>query len=71
MAETYRKSKVEYYLARLELRKNVLTEQLDKHGFEDKHDFIQGQISALELVVKEIKLEFELMNPKSNQEEST
>lgn len=71
MAETYRKSKVEYFLARLELRMNVLTEQLEKRGFEDKRDFIQGQISALELVIQEIKLEFELLDPKTNQEVST
>lgn len=70
MAETYRKSKIEYFLSRLEIRRKVLLNQLNQRGFEDKHDFIQGQLCALELVMEEIQSDFELIEAKEKTEGS-
>lgn len=71
MAETYRKAKIESFLARLEIRKKCLINQLYYAGFEDKHDFIQGQVSALDLVMTEIQAEFELLLEKEKTEGSS
>jgi hypothetical protein len=70
MAETYRKSKIETFLTRLEIRKKCLINQLQSAGFEDKHDFLQGQVSALDLVMTEIEAEFELLLQKDKTEGS-
>lgn len=70
MAETYRKAKIEGFLSRLEIRKKCLLNQLNTAGFEGKHDFLQGQVSALDLVMTEIQAEFELLLQKEKTEET-
>jgi len=63
MAETYRKSKVEHYLSMLVLRKQTLLKQLESEQFANKRDYLQGQLSAIELIVSEIQAEFGLSEP--------
>lgn len=68
MAETYRKSKVESFCQRLEVRIRILRSHLKQTDLSDKHDFLQGQLTALELVLQEINVEFELAQPKESEE---
>jgi hypothetical protein len=60
MAETYRKSKIEHYLERLQVRKQALTAQLEMQGLEQSKEFICGQLSATDLIIREIWTEFSL-----------
>ncbi|WNQ09847.1 hypothetical protein MJA45_19760 [Paenibacillus aurantius] len=60
MAETYRKTKIEHYAARLEHRKAILKEQLASEEFEDMKQFLKGQLSAVDMIHKEIIAEFEI-----------
>lgn len=60
MAETYRKAKIEAYYHRLEVRIKSLRSQLKQQDLSDKHDFLQGQLTALELVIRELDDEFTL-----------
>ncbi|NHN29343.1 hypothetical protein [Paenibacillus agricola] len=61
MAETYRKSKIEHYLERLQVRKQALTAQLEMQGMEQSQEFIRGQLSATDLIIREIWMEFGLL----------
>jgi hypothetical protein len=58
MAETYRKSRVEHYLERLEVRKQALKHQLEMSELESSREFICGQLSATDLIIREIAAEF-------------
>jgi hypothetical protein len=62
MAETYRKSKIEHYLERLQVRKQALTAQLEMQGMELSKEFIRGQLSATDLIIREIWMEFSLLD---------
>ncbi len=68
MAETYRKSKVESFCQRLEVRIRILRSHLKQTDLSDKHDFLQGQLTALELVLQELNVEFELSQIKESKE---
>lgn len=68
MAETYRKSKIESFCQRLEVRIRILRSQLKQTDLSDKHDFLQGQLTALELVLQELNVEFELYSPRDSEE---
>lgn len=68
MAETYRKSKVESFCQRLEVRIRILRSHLKQTDLSDKHDFLQGQLTALELVLQELNVEFELNQQKESKE---
>jgi hypothetical protein len=68
MAETYRKSKVESFCQRLEVRIRILRSHLKQTDLSDKHDFLQGQLTALELVLQELNVEFELSQTKESKE---
>ncbi|RAV06550.1 hypothetical protein DQG13_01570 [Paenibacillus sp. YN15] len=70
MAETYRKSKVESFCQRLEVRIRILRSHLKQTDLSDKHDFLQGQLTALELVLQELNVEFELNQTKESEESS-
>jgi hypothetical protein len=65
MAETYRKSKIEHYLERLQVRKQSLMSQLEMSELECSREFICGQLSATDLIILEISVEFGLGNCKS------
>lgn len=65
MAETYRKSKIEHYLERLQVRKQALMSQLEMTELENSREFICGQLSATDLIILEITVEFGLGNMKS------
>jgi len=73
MAETFRKSKVEHYVAMLALRRDTLKHQLERTEFDGMRDYLQGQLSAIDLIVNELSSEFALdpvdPKPKSNGEE--
>ncbi|PZE20418.1 hypothetical protein [Paenibacillus xerothermodurans] len=58
MAETYRKSRVEHYLERLEVRRQALKGQLEMSELEPSREFIRGQLSATDLIICEIAAEF-------------
>lgn len=60
MAETYRKSKVEYYVSRLQLRKNVIKRQIEQEELKDIKDFLRGQMCAIDLIIDELDTEFNL-----------
>jgi len=60
MAETYRKSKIEHYLDRLLVRRQALIRQLDLSGLEQSKEFIRGQLSATDMIIWEIAVEFDL-----------
>lgn len=60
MAETYRKSKIEHYLDRLLVRKQALIRQLELSGLEQSKEFICGQLSATDMIIWEIAVEFDL-----------
>ena len=62
MAETYRKSKIEHYLEWLQVRKQALTAQLEMQGMEQSQEFIRGQLSATDLIIREIWMEFRLLD---------
>ncbi len=68
MAETYRKSKVESFCQRLEVRIRILRSHLKQTDLSDKHDFLQGQLTALELVLQELNVEFVLSQTKESKE---
>ncbi len=75
MAETFRKSKVEHYIAMLALRRDTLKQQLERSEFDGQREYLQGQLSAIDLIVNEIASEFALdpsqQKSKSNGEESS
>lgn len=62
MAETYRKSKIEHYLERLQVRKKALTAQLEMQELEQSREFICGELSAIDLIIREILTEFSLLD---------
>ncbi|WP_181592504.1 hypothetical protein [Paenibacillus sp. YN15] len=43
---------------------------LKQTDLSDKHDFLQGQLTALELVLQELNVEFELNQTKESEESS-
>ncbi|MFD0676443.1 MULTISPECIES: hypothetical protein [unclassified Paenibacillus] len=65
MAETYRKSKIEHYLERLQVRKQSLMNQMDMTELENSREFNCGQLSAIDLIILEITVEFGLGNTKN------
>jgi hypothetical protein len=67
MAETFRKSKVEHYISMLTLRRDTLKQQLERAEFDGQREYLQGQLSAIDLIVNEIASEFalDLSHPKS------
>lgn len=68
MAETYRKSKVEHYVSRLTLRKKALKRQMEQAEFAEMRDFLQGQLSAIDLIIDELNAEFALCEAQSTNE---
>ncbi|MCI3922616.1 hypothetical protein MO973_20500 [Paenibacillus sp. TRM 82003] len=60
MAETYRKAKIEHYVASLTLRKKTIAQQIAQEALQDKKDYLQGQLCAIELIVNELQAEFHL-----------
>ncbi|WP_282937177.1 hypothetical protein [Paenibacillus sp. RC67] len=60
MAETYRKSKIEHYLDRLLVRKQALIRQLELNELEQCKEFIRGQLSATDMIIWELAVEFDL-----------
>jgi hypothetical protein len=60
MAETYRKSKVEHYVAMLQLRKKTIKQQIEQEELKGMRDYLQGQLSAIDLIVNELQAEFHL-----------
>lgn len=63
MAETFRKGKIEDYITKLRIRKTVLKNQLGQKEFENRKDFILGEIKATELILEELKAEFGVITP--------
>ncbi|WP_334071857.1 hypothetical protein [Paenibacillus sp. A14] len=60
MAETFRKSKIEHFVERLRQRKETLKSQLDESDYKEISDFLRGQMSATDMILKELQAEFEI-----------
>jgi hypothetical protein len=60
MAETYRKSKVEHYVATLTLRKKTIKQQIEQAELKNMRDYLKGQLTAIDLIVNELQAEFDL-----------
>lgn len=58
MAQTFRKSKIENYVQKLRVRKAVLKNQLQQDEFCDSRETILGELRATELILEELKKEF-------------
>jgi transposase-like protein len=58
MAQTFRKSKIENYVQKLRVRKAVLKNQLEQVEFSDNKESILGKLMATDLIMEELKAEF-------------
>lgn len=63
MADTFRRGRIEDYVTRIRVRKSVLKNQLEQQEFKDQRDFIRGELRATELVIEELKKEFDIVTP--------
>lgn len=63
MAETFRRGKLETYLDRLRVREAALRAQLAQTEFAGTEPFLQGELSAIDVVIRELKTEFDLDTP--------
>lgn len=77
MAQTFRKSKIENYVQKLRIRKSVLKNQLQQDEFSSSRETILGELKAVQLVLEELKTEFNVQTvddkpecPKCKGEES-
>jgi len=70
MAETFRRSKIEHYLAVLSLRRQTLKQQIEQEEYEGQRDFLQGQLCAIDWIVNELATEFALIPSNKKGEES-
>ncbi|WP_409341988.1 hypothetical protein [Paenibacillus sp. MBLB4367] len=68
MAQTYSKAKIEHYLERLRVRSKAYCQQSELTEFKEVRQFLLGQISANELIIKELKAEFGLCGVNSEEE---
>ena len=60
MAETFRKRKVEEFVRRLSVRESILRSQLFQREFAANEQFLQGQLSAVDAIIRELAEEFDL-----------
>lgn len=60
MAETYRKARIENYVASLNLRKKTIASQIERESLKEMKDYLQGQLCAIDLIVNELQAEFNL-----------
>lgn len=58
MAITFRKEKINNYIKRLTLRKNVIQVQILSIKQGEQEAFIRGQLTAIELILEELSVEF-------------
>lgn len=63
MAQTFRKGKIEDYIFKLRIRKSVLNNQLKQKEFEKRSEIILGEIKATELIIEELKQNFDVVTP--------
>lgn len=63
MAQTFRKSKIENYVSKLRIRKSVLKNQLKQDEFKNSKDLILGEIKSTQLILEELRAEFNITNP--------
>lgn len=60
MAETFRKGKIEDYVSRLEIRKEILLGQLIQNDFAHLRENLIGQIQSIDFILNELIKEFDL-----------
>jgi hypothetical protein len=63
MAETFRRGRIEDYIKKLSIRRELLKDQLEKKEFFSKIPFISGQLSAIDSVIQELADEFDIEIP--------
>ncbi|WP_019533559.1 hypothetical protein [Paenibacillus ginsengihumi] len=71
MAETYRKAKIEDFLERLVIRKKTLQHQCSSAEFKEQQHFLAGQKAAIDLIISELCLEFDLKEEDAHESGST
>ena len=60
MAETLRKRRIEEFASRLHTRKRILAEQLRLEVMQESRQFLQGELSAVDEILRQLTTEFNL-----------
>lgn len=60
MAETFRRGKIEDYIYRLKLRKDILIRQLTQNELACVRENIIGQIQSIDFILNELIKEFNI-----------
>lgn len=60
MAETLRKRKIEEFALRLHTRKRILADQLRLEVMQESRQFLQGELSAVDEILRQLTTEFNL-----------
>ncbi|ALC88061.1 hypothetical protein AM499_02685 [Bacillus sp. FJAT-22090] len=60
MAETFRRSKIEDYIKRLELRKEIMIKQLSQNELACIRENLIGQVQTIDLILNELIKEFNI-----------
>ncbi|MDM5351951.1 hypothetical protein QUF65_13755 [Lysinibacillus sphaericus] len=60
MAETFRRGKIEDYISRLELRKEILIRQLTQNELVCLRENLIGQIQSIDFILNELIQEFNI-----------
>ncbi len=63
MPETFRRGKIEDFIRRLQVRKDILKKQLEQQEFQDEQQYIKGQIYAVDTIFQELEAEFRTRGP--------
>ena len=63
MPETFRRGKIEDFIRRLQVRKDILKKQLEQQEFQDQQQYIKGQIYAVDTILQELEAEFRTSGP--------
>lgn len=63
VAETFRRGRIEDYMKKLRIRRELLKDQLEKKEFSSKIQYISGQLSAVDSVIQELADEFDIEIP--------
>lgn len=60
MAETYRRAKIEDYINRLKLRKEILIRQVSQNELVCLRENLTGQIQSIDFILNELIKEFNI-----------
>lgn len=60
MAETFRKTKIENYIKKLESRKEILNNQITQHSLTSLRENLIIQIQTIDFILEELSREFDI-----------